>query len=138
LLYLGTGAMMVGLSTLPPLAWGSTLMFLGMGMLGMGNGAVFQLVPQRFPKEIGVITGIVGAAGGIGGFFLPNLLGSLRQVMGTFAGGFLVFGLTALSCAGALMYVSRVWEGVFVGRGGLAESLASGPIAAAVEVEAST
>jgi NNP family nitrate/nitrite transporter-like MFS transporter len=138
LLYLGTGAMMLGLSTLPPLAWGSTLMFLGMGMLGMGNGAVFQLVPQRFPKEIGVITGIVGAAGGIGGFFLPNLLGSLRQVMGTFAGGFLVFGLTALSCSGALLYVSRVWEGVFVGRGGLAESLASGPIAAAVEVEAST
>ena len=36
----------------------------GMGLLGMGNGAVFQLVPQRFPKEIGVITGIVGAAGG--------------------------------------------------------------------------
>ncbi len=37
--------------------------------LGMGNGAVFQLVPQRFRKEIGMVTGIVGAAGGIGGFF---------------------------------------------------------------------
>ena len=49
-----------------------------MGLLGMGNGAVFQLVPQRFPQEIGVITGIVGAAGGVGGFFLPTLLGGLQ------------------------------------------------------------
>ena len=62
------------------------LLFLGMGLLGMGNGSVFQLVPQRFPKEIGVMTGIVGAAGGIGGFFLPNLLGGLKQLTGSFAG----------------------------------------------------
>jgi nitrate/nitrite transporter NarK len=51
-----------------------------MTLLGMGNGAVFQLVAQRFPEEIGVITGLVGAAGGLGGFVLPNALGSLRQL----------------------------------------------------------
>ena len=46
--------------------------------LGMGNGAVFQLVPQRFRKEIGVMTGLVGMAGGVGGFYLASSLG-LRQ-----------------------------------------------------------
>ncbi len=131
LLYLGAGLTMLGLAALPPLAVGTVLMFTGMGMLGMGNGSVFQLVPQRFPREIGVMTGIVGAAGGVGGFFLPNLLGGLRQLTGTFAGGFLIFALTALGCVAALLYVSRTWEGVFVSRGGLATGNA--PAAAAAE-----
>jgi NNP family nitrate/nitrite transporter-like MFS transporter len=123
-LYVGVGLMMLGLATLPPLALGTALMFLGMGMLGMGNGSVFQLVPQRFPKEIGVITGIVGAAGGIGGFFLPNLLGTLKEYTGSYAGGFLIFGVVGcFGCAAALLYVSRAWEGVFVGQGGLASQL---------------
>jgi NNP family nitrate/nitrite transporter-like MFS transporter len=120
ILYVGACITMLGLATLPALMIGTLLMFLGMGMLGMGNGAVFQLVPQRFPREIGVITGIVGAAGGIGGFFLPNLLGNMRQLTDSFAGGFLAFGLTAFGCAVALLYVSRSWESEFVGRGGLA------------------
>jgi NNP family nitrate/nitrite transporter-like MFS transporter len=125
-LYLGVGVMMLGLATLPPLALGTALMFLGMGMLGMANGAVFQLVPQRFPKEIGVITGIVGAAGGLGGFFLPNLLGTLKQFTGSYAGGFLIFAVAGcLGCAAALLYVSRSWEGAFVGQGGLASPLVS-------------
>jgi NNP family nitrate/nitrite transporter-like MFS transporter len=119
-LYVGVGLTMAGLALLPPLGWGTALMFAGMGMLGMGNGSVFQLVPQRFPKEIGVITGVVGAAGGLGGFFLPNLLGGLKQVTGSFAGGFVSFALVGLACAAALAYVSRSWEGVFVGQGGLA------------------
>src|SRR5262245_40541585 len=115
---------MVGMFTLPPLYIATALLFAGMGLLGMGNGAVFQLVPQRFPKEIGVITGIVGAAGGIGGFFLPNLLGSLKQFTGSYAGGFLIFAVAGcFGCAAALLYVSRAWEGVFVGQGGLAAPL---------------
>jgi len=91
-----------------------------MGMLGMGNGAVFQLVPQRFPKEIGVITGIVGAAGGVGGFFLPTLLGGLKQISGSYTSGFLIFGIVGFACAAALVHVSKSWEGRFVAHGGLA------------------
>src|SRR5207245_3339289 len=106
-LYLGVGVTMIGLATLPPLQWGTLLLFLGMGILGMGNGSVFQLVPQRFPKEIGVLTGVVGAAGGIGGFLLPNLLGILKQVTGSFAGGFLVFGLIGFGSGAALLFVIR-------------------------------
>jgi NNP family nitrate/nitrite transporter-like MFS transporter len=118
-LYLGVGAMMLGVAALPPLALCTIFMFLGMGMLGMGNGSVFQLVPQRFPKEIGVITGIVGAAGGLGGFFLPNLLGTIRQLCGTFSYAFLIFALASLACAGLLVLVARSWEGSFLAKGGL-------------------
>jgi NNP family nitrate/nitrite transporter-like MFS transporter len=126
LLYAGAGAMMLGLATVPPLAAGTVLMFLGMGMLGMGNGSVFQLVPQRFPKEIGVITGIVGAAGGLGGFFLPNVLGSLKQFTGSYAGGFLAFAAVGWGCAAALAVVARRWEREFVAAGGV---VAAGPTA---------
>jgi NNP family nitrate/nitrite transporter-like MFS transporter len=134
-LYVGVALAMVGLATLPPLRWGTGLLFLGMGMLGMGNGAVFQLVPQRFPKEIGVLTGVVGAAGGVGGFFLPNLLGVLRQFTGSFASGFLVFALIGFGCAVALVYASRSWEGVFVRTGGLAADAAVDPILIPAQAE---
>jgi NNP family nitrate/nitrite transporter-like MFS transporter len=135
-LYLGVAVMMIGVGLLPPLWIGALFMFLGMGMLGMGNGSVFQLVPQRFPKEIGVITGIVGAAGGVGGFFLPNLLGSIKQFTGTFSYAFLIFAGTAFMCAVALAYVSRAWEGVFIGKGGLAATVAPAPEPVLVGAEA--
>ncbi len=77
-LYLVVGATTLGMAALPSLSAGTALLFAVMVALGMGNGCVFQLVPQRFPDEIGVVTGIVGAAGGLGGFVLPTLLGSLE------------------------------------------------------------
>ena len=99
MLYLGVGAADARALVAAAAGRGDALLFAVMGLLGMGNGAVFQLVPNRFPKEIGVTTGIIGAAGGFGGFFLPNLLGSLKQVTGSFSGGFLVFALWAGSAA---------------------------------------
>jgi NNP family nitrate/nitrite transporter-like MFS transporter len=74
----------------PPLSVAVAVLFVGMGALGMGNGAVFQLVPQRFPERIGLVTGIVGAAGGLGGFFLPTLLGMARDYTGSYRSGLLV------------------------------------------------
>src|SRR5262249_47221860 len=119
-IYLGIGVLLAGLSFFPPLAPAPAPLFFALGLFGLGHRAVFQLVPQRFPKEIGVITGIVGAAGGVGGFFLPALLGGLKQLTGSFAGGFAIFALIGIGCAAALLYVSRAWEGVFIGRGGVA------------------
>ena len=127
-LYVGVGVTILGVSTLPPLGLATALLFVGMGLLGMGNGAVFQLVPQRFSREIGVITGIVGAAGGVGGFLLPSLLGTLKGLTGSFAGGFLVFSFVAFGCAAALLYVSRAWQTSFVAPGGLAAKLVLMPI----------
>jgi NNP family nitrate/nitrite transporter-like MFS transporter len=95
------------------------LLVTGMTLLGMGNGAVFQLVAQRFPGEIGVITGLVGAAGALGGFVLPNVLGSMRQLTQSYGGGFLAFALVGASGAVALSLVGRTWEGTFLGKGGV-------------------
>ena len=63
------GICLGAVSSLPALPVVIALLFVGMMCLGMGNGAVFQLVPQVFHKEIGIVTGIVGAAGGIGDSF---------------------------------------------------------------------
>lgn len=100
-----------GLFEMPPIAWGSTLIFfLGTMALGMGNGSVFQLVPLRFRGEIGVMTGLVGAAGGVGGFFLAKTLGWSWEMQHSFAGGFSIFaGLPLLGLFGLLL-VKRRWR----------------------------
>ena len=120
MLYAAVALLMLDLATMPPLAWGTIVLVLVMGLLGLGNGAVFQLVPLRFPKEIGMMTGIVGAAGGIGGFFLPNLFGSIKQATGSYSGGFLGCALIAGCGMILLVRVSQSWVGTFVGRGGRA------------------
>ena len=71
--------------------------------IGLGNGAVFKLVPEYFPKSVGSVTGIVGAAGGLGGFFPPLLLGLIKQQTGSFTMGFVLLGLFSLICLGVLL-----------------------------------
>jgi MFS transporter, NNP family, nitrate/nitrite transporter len=66
--------------------------------IGLGNGAVFKLVPEYFPKAVGSVTGLVGAAGGLGGFFPPLVLGALKQATGSFTGGFVLLALFSLGC----------------------------------------
>ena len=65
-------------------------------LLGFGNGAVFKLVPQYFPAQTGTVTGLVGAVGGLGGFFPPLLLGFFRDRTGAVWPGFVLLALTAL------------------------------------------
>lgn len=64
-------------------------------LLGMGNGAVFKLVPQLFPTQTGAVTGLVGAMGGLGGFFPPLLLGMFRDRVGTVWPGFVLLAATS-------------------------------------------
>jgi MFS transporter, NNP family, nitrate/nitrite transporter len=78
--------------------------------LGMGNGAVFQLVPQRFRKEIGVMTGFVGMAGGIGGFYLASSLGYSKQLTGSYSVGLLIFAGLALLALSGLIGVKTRWR----------------------------
>jgi NNP family nitrate/nitrite transporter-like MFS transporter len=76
----------------------------------MGNGAVFQLVPQRFRKEIGVMTGLVGMAGGVGGFYLASSLGYSKQVTGSYQAGFLIFAALAIAALIGLTAVKQRWR----------------------------
>jgi NNP family nitrate/nitrite transporter-like MFS transporter len=66
--------------------------------LGLGNGAVFKLVPQYFPKETGTVTGLVGAFGGLGGFFPPLVVGIVRSQTGSYGLGFVFLSGFALMC----------------------------------------
>jgi nitrate/nitrite transporter NarK len=76
-------------------------------LLGLGNGAVFKLVPERFPKDTGTVTGLVGALGGLGGFFPPLLLGLFRDRLGAIWPGFLLLSLIALALRAANQRVFR-------------------------------
>ncbi len=131
------GATMLGMATRPPLLAGTALLLAAMTALGMGNGCIFQIVPQRFSREIGVVTGIVGAAGGLGGFVLPMVLGVLKQTTGSFDGGFLGFAMVGgLGGALALALVSRGWRDLFPGEGGRASEFSTAPHPAMVEADA--
>ena len=100
-----------GLMALPPVAWVAVaIFFVGTLALGMGNGSVFQLVPLRFRKEIGVVTGLVGCAGGMGGFFLAKTLGVSWEMQHGFALGFSVFAALPLLGLFGLMVVKKRWR----------------------------
>jgi len=95
----------------PPRAWMALALFVpAMLFLGMGNGAVFQLVPQRFRKEIGVMTGLVGMAGGLGGFYLASSLGYSKQLTGSYQAGFLIFAALAVLALTGLVAVKTRWR----------------------------
>jgi NNP family nitrate/nitrite transporter-like MFS transporter len=94
-----------------PQSWMALAVFIAaMLSLGTGNGAVFQLVPQRFRKEIGVMTGLVGMAGGIGGFYLASSLGYSKQMAGSYQPGLLIFSGLALLALVGLASVKTRWR----------------------------
>jgi MFS transporter, NNP family, nitrate/nitrite transporter len=105
-------------------SFGSSQLWVGLGVLlvgmlalGMGNGAVFQLVPQRFRTEMGVMTGLVGMTGGIGGFYLASSLGFSKQITGSYQAGFLIFATLAALALAALTRVKRRWRTTWTGSG---------------------
>jgi len=84
------------------------VLFLIMANLGMANGAVFQLVPQRFGKDIGIMTGLIGAAGGIGGTALIQTLGWSKGVFDGYSAGFMIFaGVVIVAILGISMVKTR-------------------------------
>jgi len=111
IVYLVAAMALIGVSFGPGSVAAALVLFvMAMLALGTGNGAVFQLVPQRFPKEIGVMTGLVGMAGGVGGFYLASSLGFSRQAVGTYQPGFLIFAGLALVALAGLTAVKRRWR----------------------------
>jgi len=97
-----------------PSAWiALAVLMFSMLALGAGNGAVFQLAPQRFRKEIGVMTGLIGMTGGIGGFYLASTLGMAKKLTGSYQIGFLGFAALALFALFALHGLKARWRSVW-------------------------
>jgi NNP family nitrate/nitrite transporter-like MFS transporter len=86
------------------------VLFLIMANLGMANGAVFQLVPQRFGKDIGIMTGLVGCAGGLGGTALIKTLGWSKGTFGGYTEGFLIFAAVVIVALVGLSMVKTRWR----------------------------
>jgi NNP family nitrate/nitrite transporter-like MFS transporter len=86
------------------------VLFFIMANLGMANGAVFQLVPQRFGKDIGIMTGIVGAAGGIGGTALIQTLGWSKGAFDGYSTGFMIFAGVVLVAIAGISLVKTRWR----------------------------
>jgi len=106
----GAACCLAGVGTLPSLPVVVVLLLVTMGILGMGNGAVFQLVPQRFSQRVGVLTGLVGAAGGLGGFVLPSILGAVKDWTGQYSLGLFLFAAAFLVAAFLLLRLGSVWR----------------------------
>jgi NNP family nitrate/nitrite transporter-like MFS transporter len=122
-LYATVAAMAIGVGLLMTVNQWATYacLFVLMACLGMGNGSVFQMVPQRFTKEIGVMTGIVGAAGGVGGYELNFALGHLKDATATYASGFYAFAGIAVVAFVVLRAVAPGWQRTWLGEGGVAK-----------------
>jgi NNP family nitrate/nitrite transporter-like MFS transporter len=106
----GFALALTAVAAAPPVGVAILLLFGGMGLLGMGNGAIFQLVPRRFPRHLGLVTGVVGAAGGLGGFMLPAVLGIARDLTGTYNTGLLLVACIAAGGFLALLELGRRWS----------------------------
>jgi MFS transporter, NNP family, nitrate/nitrite transporter len=91
-------ASIAGVGGLPEATCGVVLLMAGLAAMGFGNGVVFQVVSARFSKQMGLASGVIGAAGGIGGFLLPLSLGGLKDLTGTYATGLWCFAVAA-GCA---------------------------------------
>jgi NNP family nitrate/nitrite transporter-like MFS transporter len=108
IVYVIAALALAGVSQASTLVSALGLFVVAMLALGTGNGSVFQLVPQRFSAELGVMTGLVGMAGGVGGFYLASSLGIAKQITGSFAPGFLIFaGLALLALLGVASVKTR-------------------------------
>jgi NNP family nitrate/nitrite transporter-like MFS transporter len=93
---------------MPPLAAGIALLVATYLCFGLGNGATFQLVPQRWKGKTGLMSGIIGAAGGIGGFYLPVIMGMAKENTGSYQMGFATFGvISAIAFALVVLHRAR-------------------------------
>jgi NNP family nitrate/nitrite transporter-like MFS transporter len=106
---------------LPSVYLAAAVFILGMFALGMGNGAVFQLAPQRFGGEMGLITGLVGMAGGLGGFYLASSLGFSKQLTGSYQAGLLIFAGLAFVALLGVSLVRKRWNAWSLRQAKLAE-----------------
>lgn len=92
---------------LPSLVWTGPLMVAALACMGFGNGVVFQVVSERLSKQIGLASGVIGAAGGFGGMVVPLSFGLLKDHTGSYGMGFLIFGGVSLMALASVIVAIR-------------------------------
>ncbi len=106
--YTGAGLALVGAAFVLPMMANFMFLLIASGFFGMANGSVFQLLPQRFAREIGIMTGLVGCGGGVGGFLLATMLGYSKGWTGNFTAGLLIFScLCGIALVGLVLVKTR-------------------------------
>jgi NNP family nitrate/nitrite transporter-like MFS transporter len=95
---------------MPALAGAIALLLALYVCFGLGNGATFQFVPHRWRGKSGIMTGVIGAAGGIGGFYLPVVMGAVKQSTGGYQAGFLTFGILAAIACLLVLGLQQQWR----------------------------
>jgi NNP family nitrate/nitrite transporter-like MFS transporter len=111
LVLFATAGVLLFASAFVPAFGAKFVLFLGVSVaLGICNGSIFQLLPQRFAKDMGIMTGLVGCGGGIGGFYLAKSLGLAKQTLGTSSVGFIAFSVLCLVAVAGLAMVKTRWR----------------------------
>lgn len=106
----------------------TTLLFmLCFAALGAGNGALFQLVPLRWPVTTAVAGSMIGEIGALGGGFVPNAMGQSKQIFDTYLWGFVAFAVLAVGMLVMLRFVQIRWTRTWAEKGGRARALPSEP-----------
>ena len=93
--------------TSPSLPMAVAMMIIATGAMGFGNGVVFQLVAEWFPKDIGLASGVIGAAGGLGGFALPLVVGTIKGLTGSYESGLWLFAGLGICAWGTVIVALR-------------------------------
>lgn len=102
-----------------PLPWALFALIGTVTFMGCGNGMIFRLVSDRFPRQMGLASGVIGAAGALGGFLLPTWLGFLKDLTGTYMTGFLVLGSVSLLAGASATTVMNLPPSLTAGRKGI-------------------
>ena len=113
-------ALMIGLTTTPSLIVTTILFMAIFAALGAGNGALFQLVPLRWPLSTAVASSMIGEIGALGGSIIPLSMGQSLTLTGSYAGGFAFFAVLTVVVCGVLHIAQRHWVGKWVSKGGRA------------------
>ena len=98
--------------------------------LGAGNGALFQLVPLRWPASTAVAGSMIGEIGALGGGLVPNAMGLSKQYLGSYAWGFVLFAALSLVMLAVMRVMQIRWTRTWAEKGGRAREAAQPPVTA--------
>jgi NNP family nitrate/nitrite transporter-like MFS transporter len=119
LLVVAVGLVLVGFSS-GSLALTTLLLIVCFAALGAGNGALFQLVPLRWPMSTAVAGSMIGEIGALGGGLVPNAMGLSKQYLGSYVWGFVFFGALSLAMLGVMRVMQIRWTRTWAEKGGRA------------------